>query len=61
MGRAAGTKKYANFQSMFQSSNLPSILFCTPEYLFGTPFLAYNSGTSGQLQLFLSHKDIFFA
>ena len=59
MGRAAGTKKSANFQRVFQSSDLPSMVFCTPEYLFGTPSSASYSGTSGQFQSFLSNKDMF--
>ena len=56
MSRAASTKKSANFQCVFQSSNLPSILFRTPEYLFGTPS---SASYISQFQSFLSNKGIF--
>ena len=40
LGRAAGSNKLANFRRVFKSmdkDHIPSIAFCTPEYLFGTP------------------------
>jgi len=59
LGPAAGSRRSANFRRVFQSSDLPAILFCTPEYLFGIPSSASYSGTSGQFHWFLSNKDRF--
>ena len=39
LGMAAGSNKLANFRRVFKSmdkDHIPSIAFCTPEYLFGT-------------------------
>jgi len=59
LGPAAGSKRSANFRRVFQSSDLPSILFSTPEYLFGIPSSESYSGTSGQFHRFLNNKDVF--
>jgi len=60
LGRAAGAKKSVNFRRVFQdSSNVPSLAFRTPEYLFGTPSSVSYSGTSGQFHSLLSRKALF--
>ena len=60
LGRAAGTNKSANFRRVFQSSsNAPCLVFCTPEYLFGTPSAINYMGTSGQFLSFVEKKEIF--
>lgn len=58
LGRAAGNEKSVNFRRVFQyTSNLPSLAYCTPEYLFGTPSSATYTGTSGQFHSLLDRKD----
>ena len=38
LGRAAGNNKSSHFRRVFQGQGkTPEIVFCTPEYLFGTP------------------------
>ena len=57
LGRAAGNKKSSNYRRVFQSSNLPDLAFCTPEYLFGTPTNATFSGSCGQFYSLLAIQD----
>ena len=57
LGRAAGNKKSSNYRRVFQSSNLPDLAFCTPEYLFGTPTNATFSGSCGQFHSLLAIQD----
>ena len=55
LGRAAGNQRSKNYRRVFQSSDVPRIAFCTPEYLFGTPASSLSSGSAGQ---FHSQKAI---
>ena len=58
MGRAAGSNKSHNFHRVFHStSNVPSLAFYTPEYLFGTPTNGGCSGSSGQFSKLLARND----
>ena len=60
LGNAASSKRSANFRRLFREPlNLPRIVFCTPEYLFGTPSCGTYSGTSGQFHSFVSNSSIF--
>ena len=56
---AAGDDRYKIFWRVFQStSNLPSLAFCTPEYLFSSSSNGTYSGTGGQFHLLLQKQDI---
>ena len=57
LGRAAGNKKSSNYRRVFQSSNVPNLAFCTPEYLFGTPANATFSGSCGQFHSLLAIQN----
>ena len=57
LGRTAGSKKSPNFRHVFHSSNLPSLAFCTPEYLFGSPSNDTFSGSSGNFHLLVKIQD----
>ena len=58
LGRAAGNSKSRNFHRVFHStSNIPSLAFCTPEYLFGTPPNGGYSGSSGQFSKLLARNQ----
>ena len=58
MGRAAGNNKSRNFHRVFHNiSSIPSLAFCTPEYLFGTPPNSGCSGSSGQFSKLLARND----
>ena len=57
LGRAAGNKKSSNYRRVLQSSNLPNLAFCTPEYLFGTPANATFSGSCGQFHSLLAIQN----
>ena len=60
LGKAAGTNKSANFRWVFRSSlHVPSLVFCTPEYLFGTQSTENYLGSSGQFHYFLENKEMF--
>ena len=48
LGRAAGNQRSRNYHRVFQSSDVPRLAFCTPEYLFGTPTDSSSSGSAGQ-------------
>lgn len=49
LGRATGNKKSLNYRTVFQSTHdEPMVVFCTPEYLFGTPSTGGCIGTAGQ-------------
>jgi len=51
LGRGASNSKLANFRRVFKSmdkNDIPSIAFCTPEYLFGTPAVGTYQATIGQ-------------
>jgi len=58
LGNAAGDKlRSKNSRRVFQStSDMPTLAFCTPEYLFGTESTATYTETSGE---FLDRIDIF--
>ena len=59
LGNAAGAIKSSNFRRVFKGKGkTPQIVFCTPDYLFGTPAKGSYSGTVGQYSVLLSNKDI---
>ena len=51
LGRAAENQRSKNYRRVFQSSDVPRLAFCTPEYLFGTPATSLSSGSAGQFHL----------
>ena len=57
LGGAAGNLKSKNYRRVFNgnTSDIPRLAFCTPEYLFGTPATSSSSGSPG---LFHSLKAI---
>ena len=58
LGRAAGNSKSRNFHREFHStSNIPSLAFCTAEYLFGTPPNGGYSGSRGQFSKLLARNQ----
>ena len=58
LGRAAGNKKSLNYRTVFHlTHDEPMVVFCTPEYLFGTPSTSGFIGTTGQFSLLLEKKD----
>ena len=61
LGNAAGIpKKTANYRPLFKEcTDLPKIVFCTPEYLFGTPSSGTYSGTSGMFHIFVDNSEMF--
>ncbi|XP_065893823.1 uncharacterized protein [Dysidea avara] len=61
LGNAAGIpKKTANYRRLFKErTDLPKIVFCTPEYLFGTPSSCTYSGTSGMFHIFVDNSEMF--
>jgi len=50
LGGAAENLKSKNYHRVFKdiTSDVPRLVFCTPEYLFGTPTIASSSGSAGQ-------------
>ena len=64
LGRAAGSNKLTNFRRVFKSTDgndIPSIAFCTPEYLFGTPADGIYQATIGQFPALLDRQDYLHA
>ena len=64
LGRAAGNSKLANFRRVFKSTDrndVPSIAFCTPEYLFGTPADGVYQATIGQFTALVDRQDYLHA
>jgi len=62
LGNAAGNKtaRSLNYRRLFKEcSDLPQMVFCTPEYLFGTHSTDTHPGTSGMFHLFLGKSEIF--
>ena len=58
LGRAAGADKLTNFRRVFvDSSNLPLLAFCTPEYLFGTPASSSFLAAAGQFSALKEKED----
>ena len=58
LGRAAGSKKSLNYRTVFHSiHDEPMVVFCTPEYLFGTPSTSGCIDTAGQFNLLLEKKE----
>lgn len=57
LGRAAGSKKSPNYRTVFQSTHdEPMVVFCTPEYLFGTPSTGGCIGTAGQFSFLVEKR-----
>lgn len=57
LGRAAGSNKLTNFRRVFvDSSNIPIIAFCMPEYL-GTPASSNFLATAGQFSALKEKED----
>ena len=64
LGRAAGNSKLANFRRVFKCTDrndIPSIAFCTPEYLFGTPADGIYQATIGQFTALHDRQDYLYA
>lgn len=58
LGRVVGSKKSLNYRTVFHSTHdEPMVVFCTPEYLFGTPSTSGCIGTAGQFNLLLERKE----
>ena len=59
LGRAAGSKKSLNYHTVFQSTHdEPMVVFCAPEYLFGTPFTGGCIGNAGQFSFLVEKEHI---
>ena len=64
LGRAAGNSKLANFRRVFKCTDrndIPSIAFCTPEYLLGTPADGIYQATIGQFTALHDRQDYLHA
>ena len=58
LGTIAGNDKSQNFHRVFhKTSNIPSLAFCTPEYLFGKPPSNGFPGSSGQFSRLLARSE----
>ena len=66
LGNSAGNPSLqtANFRKVFKSTDsndIPSIAFCTPEYLFGTPADGKYHATAGQFSTLLNRQQYLYA
>ena len=59
LAKAPGANKLTNFRRVFKSSDdVPVLVFCTPEYLFGTPPDGSYSGSVGQFNVLKSCENV---
>jgi len=58
LGNAAGDelRSKKSLRIFRSTSDMPTLAFCTPEYLFGTKSTAKYTGTSGEFHLLLDRK-----